>query len=68
MGTEAKTLLSEDDMRELGTALAQRARVEISKEDVQLDGKEGRMILVGSCVSGLSSVNAITSTQTRSNE
>jgi len=55
-------------MRELGTTLAQRARADISEEDVQLDGKEVRMILVGSCLRGLSSVNAITSTQTRSNE
>ena len=68
MGTEAKPLLSHVDMRELGTTLAQRARADISKEDVQLDGKEVRMILVGSCLRGLSSVNAITSTQTRSNE
>jgi len=48
-------------MRELGATLAQRARVNISEEDVQVDGNEVRMILVGSCLGGLSGTNAITS-------
>lgn len=61
MGTEAKPLLSHVDMRELGATLAQRARVDISEEDVQVDGNEVRMILVGSCLRGLSGTNAITS-------
>ncbi len=61
MGIEAKPLLSHVDMRELGATLAQRARVDISEEDVQVDGNEVRMILVGSCLRGLSGTNAITS-------
>jgi len=61
VGIEAKPLLSHVDMRELGTTLAQRARVDISEEDVQVDGEEIRMILVDSCLRGLSSINAITS-------
>ncbi len=61
MGIEAKPLLSHVDMRELGATLAQRARVNISEEDVQVDGNEVRMILVGSCLGGLSGTNAITS-------
>ena len=61
MGIEAKPLLSHVDMRELGTTLAQRARVDISEEDVQVDGNEVRMILVGSCLRGVSGTNAITS-------
>lgn len=61
MGTEAKPLLSHVDMRELGATLAQRARVDISEEDVQVDGNEVRMILVGSCLRRLSGTNAITS-------
>jgi hypothetical protein len=48
-------------MRELGATLAQRARVDISEEDVQVDGNEVRMILGGSCLRGLSGTNAITS-------
>lgn len=48
-------------MRGLGTTWAQRARVDISEEDVQVDGEEIRMILVDSCLRGLSSINAITS-------
>ena len=48
-------------MRELGATLAQRARVDISEEDVQVDGNEVRMILVGSCLRELSGINAITS-------
>ncbi len=48
-------------MRELGATLAQRARVDISEEDVQVDGNEVRMILVGSCLRGVSGTNAITS-------
>jgi|TARA_Y100001001_G_C7939517_1_gene285038 hypothetical protein len=61
VGIEAKPLLSHVDMRELGATLAQRARVDISEEDVQVDGNEVRMILVGSCLRGLSGTNAITS-------
>ncbi len=61
MGIEAKPLLSHVDMRELGATLAQRARVDISEEDVQVDGNEVRMILGGSCLRGLSGTNAITS-------
>ncbi|MBJ83401.1 MAG: hypothetical protein CL462_10915 [Acidimicrobiaceae bacterium] len=61
MGIEAKPLLSHVDMRELGATLAQRARVDISEEDVQVDGNEVRMILVGSCLRGVSGTNAITS-------
>ena len=48
-------------MRELGATLAQRARVDISEEDVQVDVNEVRMILVGSCLRELSGTNAITS-------
>jgi hypothetical protein len=55
-------------MRELGTTLGQLARVDISEEDVQLDGEEVRMILGGPCLRGLSGINAITSVETRSNE
>tara|TARA_B100001245_G_scaffold235166_1_gene222350 strand:+ start:963 stop:1151 length:189 start_codon:yes stop_codon:yes gene_type:complete len=61
VGIEAKPLLSHVDMRELGATLAQRARVDISEEDVQVDGNEVRMILVGSCLRELSGTNAITS-------
>tara|TARA_B100001013_G_scaffold341599_1_gene266331 strand:- start:2346 stop:2534 length:189 start_codon:yes stop_codon:yes gene_type:complete len=61
VGIEAKPLLSHVDMRELGATLAQRARVDISEEDVQVDGNEVRMILVGSCLRGVSGTNAITS-------
>jgi hypothetical protein len=61
VGIEAKPLLSHVDMRELGTTLAQRARADISEEDVQVDGKEVRIILVGSCLRELSGINAITS-------
>ena len=61
MGIEAKPLLSHVDMREVGATLAQRARVDISEEDVQVDGNEVRMILVGSCLRGVSGTNAITS-------
>ena len=54
-------------MRELGTARAQRARVDILEEYGRVEEREFRMILVRSRLRGLNGIKAITSAGARSN-